>query len=73
VVTGLNLKLFDSYPYHSLEPDLQALVLGARRADAAVAFVTRPGVAFSRQYVKTHPSARPGLSPASPFRQTFQS
>jgi hypothetical protein len=37
----VNLQFFDSYPYHTLEPDLQALVLAARRLDAAVAFVRR--------------------------------
>ena len=25
----MNLEFFDSYPYRTLEPDLQALVLGA--------------------------------------------
>lgn len=57
----MNLQFFDSYPYRPLEPDLQTLVLGARRVDAAVAFVTRPGVAFLRQYLKTHPSGKARL------------
>lgn len=39
---AIRLLLFDSYPYRTLEPDLKCLVLGARRVDAAVAFVTRP-------------------------------
>jgi hypothetical protein len=30
-------------------------VLGARPVDAPVAIVTRPGVAFFRKYLKTHP------------------
>lgn len=51
----MNFQFFDSYPYRPLEPDLQALVLGARRVDAAVAFVTRPGIALIRQYMRTHP------------------
>ncbi|MGD0899321.1 MAG: phospholipase D-like domain-containing protein, partial [Thermoguttaceae bacterium] len=51
----MNVQFFDSYPYRTLEPDLQPLLLGARRLDAAVAFVTRPGVALLRQYLKTHP------------------
>jgi hypothetical protein len=42
----MNLQFFDSYPYRTLQPDLQALMLGARRLDAAVAFVTRPAVAL---------------------------
>ena len=50
----MNLQFFDSYPYRTLEPDLQSLMLGTRRVDAAVAFVTRPGVALLRQYLKTH-------------------
>ena len=50
----MQIEFFDSYPYCALEPALQTLVLGARRVDAAVAFVTRPGVAFLRQYLKTH-------------------
>jgi len=32
---GNPLQFFDSYPYHTLEPDLKLLVLGARRVDAA--------------------------------------
>ncbi len=39
----MNPEFFDSYRYRTLEPDLQALMLGARRPDAAVACVTRPG------------------------------
>jgi len=49
----MRFEFVDAYPYRRLEPDLQALVLGARRLDAAVAFVTRPGVALLRQYLKT--------------------
>jgi hypothetical protein len=49
-------EFFDSYPYRPLGTELKPLLLGARRADAAVAFVTRPGVALLRQYLKTHPS-----------------
>ncbi len=55
----LNIQFFDSYPYRTLKPPLQALLLAARRLDAAVAFVTRPGVALLRQYLKTH---RPGAA-----------
>ena len=51
----MQIDFFDPYPYRALEPDLQALVLGALRLDAAVAFVTRPGIALLRQYLKTHP------------------
>ena len=51
----MQIDFFDSYPYRMLEPDLQSLLAGARRLDAAVAFVTRPGVALLRQYLKTHP------------------
>ncbi len=53
----MNLQFFDSRPYRTLEPDLQALMLGARKIDAAVAFVTRPGVALLRQYFKTQPAS----------------
>jgi len=60
----MNLQFFDSYTYRTLEPDLQSLMLGARRLDAAVALVTRSGVALLRQYLKTHRpgSARPVAS-----------
>ena len=57
----MNLQFFDPYPYRPLEPDLQALVLAAPRVDAAVAFVTRPGIAFLRQYLKTRPSGKARL------------
>jgi hypothetical protein len=57
----MNLQFFDTYPYRALEPDLQTLVLGARRVDAAVAFVTRPGVAFLHQYLKSRPSGKARL------------
>jgi hypothetical protein len=55
----MQIDFFDAYPYCALEPDLQPLVLGARRVDAAVAFVTRPGVAFLRQAAGSQGS-RPG-------------
>ena len=51
----MQIDFFDPYPYRTLEPELLAFVLGARRLDAAVAFVTGPGVALLRQYLKTHP------------------
>ena len=54
----MQATFFDSYPYRPLEPDLQALAVGARRIDAAVTFVTRSGVAFLRQYLKSHPSGK---------------
>jgi hypothetical protein len=41
----MQIQFFDPYPYPAIQPDLKTLVLGARRVDAAVAFVTRPGVA----------------------------
>jgi len=37
----VQFQFFGAYPYRTLEPDLQALVLRARRLDAAVAFVKR--------------------------------
>lgn len=43
------------YPLEPLEPPLLDLVRNAGRLDAAIAFVTRPGVALLRQYLKTHP------------------
>jgi len=55
----MQIDFFDSYPYRTLEPDLQSLLAGARRLDAAVAFVTRPGIALLRQYLKTR---RPGTA-----------
>lgn len=57
----MNPQFFDSYPFRALGPDLQALLLGARRVDAAVAFVTRSGVAFLRQYLKDRPSGKARL------------
>jgi hypothetical protein len=57
----MRVEFFDSYPYRALEPNLQALALGARKVDAAVAFVTRPGVAFLRQYLKSHPPGKARL------------
>ena len=57
----MNLQFFDSDPYRPLCSDLQTLALGARRVDAAVAFVTRPGVAFLRQYLKSRPSVEARL------------
>jgi len=57
----MNIQFFDSYPYRPLQPDLQTLARGARRVDAAVAFVTRPGVAFLRQYLKNRPSGKARL------------
>ena len=68
----MNLQFFDSYPYRPLEPDLQALVLGARRVDAAVAFVTRSGVAFLRQYLKSHPSGKARLVASVRFPTNLQ-
>ena len=57
----MNLQFFDSYPCRPLEPDLQTLASGTRRVDRAVAFVTRPGVAFLRQYLKSHPAGKTRL------------
>jgi len=50
----MNLQFVDSYPYRRLEPELDSLFLRSIRVDAAVAFVTRPGVALLRQYLKAH-------------------
>src|SRR5271157_2086542 len=57
----MDVDFFDSYPYRPLIPDLASLMRAAQRVDAAIAFVTRPGVAFLRQYLKTHPSAKTRL------------
>lgn len=57
----MRIEFFDPYPYRAIQPDLQSLVLGARRVDAAVAFVTHAGATFLRQYLKTHPSAKARL------------
>ncbi len=35
----MQIEFFDSYPYRTLEADLQTLVLGARRVDAVVGLV----------------------------------
>ena len=51
----MDVDFFDPYPYRPLSPNLTSLLLGARKVDAAVAFVTRPGVTLLRQYLKTHP------------------
>jgi len=68
----MNLQFFDSYPYRPLEPDLQTLALGARRVDAAVAFVTWPGVAFLRQYLKSRPSGKARLVASIRFPTNLQ-
>jgi HKD family nuclease len=68
----MQLEFFDSYPYRALEPDLQTLLLGARRVGAAVAFVTRSGVAFLRQYLKTHPSGKARLVASVRFPTNLQ-
>ena len=39
----MQIEFFDSYPYRTLESDLQALRDAAGRLDAAAAFVTRLG------------------------------
>jgi len=51
----MQIDFIDPYPYKNLEPDLRSLMLNARKVDAAVAFVTQPGVALLRQYFKSHP------------------
>ena len=58
---AMDVDFFDSYPYRPLNPDLASLMRAARRVDAAVAFVTRPGVAFLRQYLKSRPSGKARL------------
>ena len=50
---AMQIDFFDGYPYRKLAPDLESLAAGSRRMDAAVAFVTRPGVALLRRYLKT--------------------
>ena len=49
----MQIEFFAPYPYDRLEPSLRNMIRGARRMDAAIAFVTRPGVALVRQYVKS--------------------
>ncbi len=60
----MRVEFFDPYPYRAIEPGLNALAAGTHRVNAAVAFVTRRGVAFLRQYLKAHPAgkARPVTS-----------
>ncbi|MFH1269329.1 MAG: hypothetical protein ABIK89_26675 [Planctomycetota bacterium] len=50
----MQVEFFSPYPYDRLEPALESMIQGARRVDAAIAFVTGPGVALIRQYVKSH-------------------
>lgn len=50
----MDLQFIECYPYRALEPELQALMASAQRLEAAIAFVTRPGVAMLRQYLKAH-------------------
>ncbi len=57
----MRLEFFDSYPYRPLRSDPEALLLGARRIDAAIAFVTRPGIALLRRYLKSHASGKARL------------
>jgi hypothetical protein len=50
----MDLQFFDSYPCRALEPDPQALLLGARKVDAAMAFVTWPGRTESAGFDDEH-------------------
>jgi hypothetical protein len=70
--TNMKLQFFDSKPRRTLEPELRSLVLHARRLDAAVAFVTRPGTALIRQYVKSNPSGTARLVASVRFPTDLQ-
>ena len=63
-------EFFDSYPYRPLGTDLKPLLPGARRVDAAIAFVTRPGVALLRDTSRPTRPAPPDSWPASDSRPT---
>ena len=50
----MQVEFIAPYPYERLERSLKGIIQGARRVDAAVAFVTRSGVALVRQYLRSH-------------------
>lgn len=47
----MHIEFFDPYPHEMLEPQLRSLVAGAKRLDAAVAFVTRGGAVVLREFI----------------------
>ncbi len=61
------IEFVDAYPYRPLESHLPPLLGSARHLDAAVAFVTTPGVAMLRQYLKAHTSATARLVASARF------
>jgi HKD family nuclease len=58
---SMNVEFFDSRPHEKLEPMLRSLVAGARRLDAAIAFVTPSGTRVLREFLKAQPGGNARL------------
>jgi len=49
----MQVDFFAPYPYERLQPSLAELLRDARRVEAAVAFVTKPGAAILRKFLRS--------------------
>jgi hypothetical protein len=61
----MQVQFCDAYPFRPQEPVLRPLLAAAHRVDAAVAFVTRPGVALLREYLSSDDLRRADSIPRS--------
>ncbi len=52
----MQIDLVAPYPYETLSPSLKDMIRGARRVDAAIAFVTKAGADLLRAYLDSQPS-----------------